>query len=98
MSHNKLIVSNHWALSPSSQEVWVLKVNRKHGEALVRYGDGTEQWLATALMRVARSCTCHPDDSPPVPCARKFALTDCRAAYDFAVEFSLAAQLIGGGL
>lgn len=27
-----------------------------------------------------RACTCHPDDNPPVPCPRKFALTECRAA------------------
>ena len=27
-----------------------------------------------------RSCTCHPDDNPPVPCARKYALTECRKA------------------
>lgn len=28
----------------------------------------------------ARSCTCHPDDKPPIPCPRKYALADCRAA------------------
>lgn len=27
-----------------------------------------------------RTCTCHPDDNPPDPCPRKFALTDCRIA------------------
>ena len=27
-----------------------------------------------------RGCTCHPTDSPPEPCPRKFALTECRAA------------------
>lgn len=26
-----------------------------------------------------RPCTCHPDDSPPSPCAEKFALSECRA-------------------
>ena len=31
---------------------------------------------------VERGCTCHPDDSPPVPCARKYALTECRAAME----------------
>lgn len=30
--------------------------------------------------RDTRSCTCHPDDNPPQPCPRKFALTDCKAA------------------
>lgn len=28
----------------------------------------------------ARTCTCHPDDNPPKPCPRKFALNECRAA------------------
>lgn len=28
----------------------------------------------------ARACTCHPDDNPPVPCAQKYALSECRAA------------------
>lgn len=27
-----------------------------------------------------RSCTCHPDDNPPVPCPQKYALTECRAS------------------
>lgn len=26
-----------------------------------------------------KPCTCHPDDNPPVPCARKYALTECKA-------------------
>lgn len=33
---------------------------------------------AAAKSEDRRSCTCHPDDNPPVPCPRKFALTDCR--------------------
>lgn len=27
-----------------------------------------------------RPCTCHPDDNPPVPCAKRYALTECKAA------------------
>lgn len=27
-----------------------------------------------------RPCTCHPDDNPPRPCPRKYALTECRKA------------------
>ena len=27
-----------------------------------------------------RSCTCHPDDNPPVPCPKKYAITECRKA------------------
>jgi len=29
---------------------------------------------------VEKICTCHPDDKPPIPCAQKFALKDCRLA------------------
>lgn len=45
--------------------------------------------LHEAMMRAAdylrqcaeqRPCTCHPDDNPPVPCAQKYALNECRAA------------------
>ncbi len=25
-----------------------------------------------------KPCTCHPDDNPPSPCRKKYALTDCR--------------------
>ena len=24
------------------------------------------------------ACTCHPDDNPPVPCAHRYALIECR--------------------
>ena len=27
-----------------------------------------------------RQCTCHPDDLPPVPCPKKYALRECRLA------------------
>lgn len=26
-----------------------------------------------------RECTCHPDDNPPQPCAKQYALEECRA-------------------
>jgi hypothetical protein len=29
-----------------------------------------------------KPCTCHPDDNPPRPCPRKYALTECRRAAD----------------
>jgi hypothetical protein len=48
---------------------------------------GREKKLAWAAAREAlgkpsedRSCTCHPDDNPPVPCPQKFALTGCQTA------------------
>lgn len=27
-----------------------------------------------------RPCTCHPDDNPPVPCPKRYALDECRRA------------------
>lgn len=33
-----------------------------------------------------RSCTCHPDDSPPVPCPKKYALRECVTAHAAAVS------------
>lgn len=32
-----------------------------------------------------RTCTCHPDDNPPVPCAKKYALSECKQAQAEAV-------------
>jgi len=29
---------------------------------------------------VSRQCTCHPDDSPPTPCERRYAFRDCADA------------------
>ena len=28
-----------------------------------------------------RQCSCYPDDNPPVPCARKHALRECRITH-----------------
>jgi hypothetical protein len=30
--------------------------------------------------RRPRRCTCHPDDNPPRPCPRRYALHECMAA------------------
>lgn len=32
------------------------------------------------MNRYERSCTCHPEDNPPVPCQHKYALWECRRA------------------
>ena len=40
-----------------------------------------------------RSCTCHPDDKPPTPCRRKYALRDCRIA-DVAARLRYAADVV----
>jgi hypothetical protein len=36
--------------------------------------------LAFAAGAASRPCTCHPDDNPPKPCPRKYALDECRKA------------------
>lgn len=50
-------------------------------ERLANLPNGGLQLSASAKENTdTRKCTCHPDDLPPVPCPRKFALTECRAA------------------
>ena len=44
----------------------------------------------------ARQCTCHPDDNPPIPCARKYALRDCRVA-DVARRMRFVADAMSQG-
>ena len=39
-----------------------------------------------------RSCTCHPDDNPPVPCAQQYALNECRAVHGEPTEAQIAAR------
>ena len=37
-------------------------------------------WVFMAIEKEpgdSRPCTCHPDDNPPVPCAEKYAYTEC---------------------
>lgn len=36
--------------------------------------------LASMQLQGGGPCTCHPDDNPPNPCPRRFALSHCRAA------------------
>ncbi|MCR4301922.1 MAG: hypothetical protein NUV51_09955, partial [Sulfuricaulis sp.] len=38
-----------------------------------------------------RPCTCHPDDNPPVPCAQKYALNECKAAVREPTEAQIVA-------
>jgi hypothetical protein len=33
----------------------------------------------SATKAKARPCTCHPGDNPPNPCAKRYALTECKA-------------------
>lgn len=40
----------------------------------------------------SRPCTCHPDDNPPVPCAQKYALNECRAVHGEPTEAQIKAR------
>lgn len=40
----------------------------------------TPEQRAIFDLMAPRSCTCHPDDNPPSPCPRKYALAECRRA------------------
>jgi hypothetical protein len=42
--------------------------------------DYSARILSALEPSAARPCTCHPDDNPPVPCAGKYALSDCQSA------------------
>lgn len=44
------------------------------------FKDWDEDCPAHGLPSKPQSCTCHPDDNPPRPCPRKYALTECRRA------------------
>lgn len=37
------------------------------------------EYLMSTRHPETRACTCHPDDSPPQPCAKQYALRECRA-------------------
>jgi hypothetical protein len=52
-------------------EAWQADDPGAHHRALIA--------LRAALATPERPCTCHPDDNPPVPCARKYALSECKA-------------------
>ena len=37
-------------------------------------------YQAAAAKGEHRPCTCHPNDNPPAPCPRRYALSECREA------------------
>lgn len=68
---------------------------RPHACDLNRLEDGScavcgaqKPWLATgnATQSKERPCTCHPDDLPPRPCPRKYALDECRLAHVLSLQ------------
>ena len=65
--------------------------NKMHSECLAmhqdeatRYGDNEWEYSMYSHKRPKpddRPCTCHPDDNPPQPCAKHYALAECKAAH-----------------
>ena len=53
------------------------KANELH---LLHAYDALLKALPSEKVATERPCTCHPDDNPPVPCPRKYALSECRKA------------------
>lgn len=47
-----------------------------HQKVMAQQYPGAWPWPVSGILK---SCTCHPDDAPPVPCAQKYALSECRA-------------------
>lgn len=45
----------------------------------LHFPDGAPELVADSK---EKPCTCHPDDNPPRPCPRKYALSECRRAHE----------------
>ena len=45
-----------------------------------------------------RPCTCHPDDDPPTPCVKKYALSECKAAAQPQSEPKIENKVLRGAL
>lgn len=61
------------SIEPS--EFQLAEINRRGGSVTPLVAAGASNERADA-----KPCTCHPDDNPPVPCAQKYALGECRRA------------------
>jgi hypothetical protein len=73
------------------QDKLIAELDREIGSWEMEGADGQQTTVAEfiASFRPAPcTCTCHPDDDPPVPCARKYALSECRAAAALAAHAS----------
>jgi len=52
------------------------------GDLELQFDDGVKGHSHCWQVKKIRPCTCHPDDNPPVPCARQYALTECRKSIE----------------
>ena len=74
---------------PAKMEATVIRQIRHYdgpesfwGDLELQYDDGVKGRSHCWQVEKIRPCTCHPDDNPPVPCARKYALTECRKSIE----------------
>jgi hypothetical protein len=60
--------------------MWDREKHNAHEESILGYRAMEIARNALASSPERKPCTCHPADNPPVPCAGKYALTECRKA------------------
>lgn len=76
-------------VAPAKMEATVIRQIRHYdgpesfwGNLELLYDDGVKGKSHCWQVERIRPCTCHPNDSPPVPCARQYALTECRKHHE----------------
>ena len=73
-------VVNGWRSTVQDwRKEWDLDGRPFNSDFKIDPGSGTPDWRSTREPP-PRPCTCHPDDNPPHPCPRRYALEECRAA------------------
>jgi len=71
-------------VAPAKREATVIRQLRHYDgsdswhDLELQYDDGDKGRCHCWQVKKIRPCTCHPDDNPPVPCARQYALSECR--------------------
>lgn len=76
-------------VKPTKMEATVIRQHRHWdypdsfwGNVELVYNDGLKGISHSWQVEKIRPCTCHPDDNPPVPCARKYAINECRSEHE----------------
>lgn len=76
-------------VAPAKMEATVIRQIRHYdgpeswwGNLELLYDDGIKGTSHCWQVERVRPCTCHSDDNPPVPCAKQYALTECRKYHE----------------
>lgn len=80
-------IASGWCLYQMRGSCWNQVTKAAHppvAGAKPEYIEGKWYWIDQPAAPTERPgedkpCTCHPDDNPPSPCARKYALSACKA-------------------